>query len=998
MFRLFVLAAVIAFSKVSTAAEPAPLERYAALSPDSADARQAVITEDAKAFRIAFDAALASVPKRDPRWSSVFPHGALDYLNATRDSLLLSDLAFAKTAGTSALKKWHEATQWDESGSASQNADPAKAVPLLRRAAETYREVRHLRREAVAWGTLGVACWNAGDLDCVEDAYTRALAKRRELADSLLIGRTLNGIGSLHFRRGDYDSALVYYQEARAVRERLGRKADLGTTIAYIGNVYYRLGNLGAARRHYQEALVELGPDGPQKPVSDAKAGLANVLSELGEYQEAARVYSEEATAADARGDARWAAVLRGNLGLELSRMGDHAQALKELDLARDTLAALPDTFELARIMNAIGFVYLDMTDFPRALKGFEEAERLATASGNQPVLGSALVNLGTTYVEMGLMDRSRASFDHALEQYESLEDSLGMDEVNLKLALVMYKKGQHAEALELHRRSLAWNAAQGSLGRVALAHASIASVLDAMGDFDTARKEYHTGAELARKLGRNDVLWRCYLGIGNTFESSGPLDSARVYNERAIDVLEGLRGRSFSEETKAAFLGKWSYVYEAQIHVLAKLNRQRPAATWIEEAWTTAERGKARAFLDALSAGVVDLEASLDPATRSRKQELELTGNELRHRLRQATSGVSTDTLKVWKAELQEAESQLAEIDERSRRENPRLATLGAERPLTLADMRRRLLAEEGALLLEYSLGDSASYVFAITGKENRLVALPPRGEIEPEVRKLRSVLSSPLPSGDAQFVESATRLYRMLLSPIADLLRGKGSVIIVPDGLLHLLPYDVLFEKPPAEIPADGEARGAFFAKLPYALGLGACAMDRPLAFSLSCPRNKRGPRKAAVSLRWGIRSFRPRGRERIRPASSGFRNLAPRSSRSRSVSPRKIARCSWVATLGKAPSPPLRRSVVTGSFTSPRTVSWTSGTPNGPAWLSPTRRMQRRTDISRPPRSTGCVWAPISWSCPHAKRGWDAWCAGKGCWVCRVRSSTQEHGRFW
>ncbi|HET9235408.1 MAG TPA: CHAT domain-containing protein, partial [Candidatus Eisenbacteria bacterium] len=329
-----------------------------------------------------------------------------------------------------------------------------------------------------------------------------------------------------------------------------------------------------------------------------------------------------------------------------------------------------------------------------------------------------------------------------------------------------------------------------------------------------------HTSAELARKLGRNDVLWRSYLGIGNTFERSGLLDSARVYNERAIDVLEGMRGRNFSEETKAAFLGKWSYVYEAQIHVLAKLNRQRPAATWIEEAWTTAERGKARAFLDALSAGDVDLEGSLDPATRARKQELELIGNELRHRLRQATSGVSTDTLKAWKAELQELESQLSEIEERSRRDNPRLATLSAERPLSLVDMRRRLLAEDGALLLEYSLGDSASYVFAITGKESRLVPLPARAEIEPEVRKLRSVLSSPLPAGDAQFVESATRLYRMLLSPIADLLRAKGSVIIVPDGLLHLLPYDVLFEKAPAEIPADGEARGAFFAKLPYAL----------------------------------------------------------------------------------------------------------------------------------------------------------------------------------
>jgi tetratricopeptide (TPR) repeat protein len=158
-----------------------------------------------------------------------------------------------------------------------------------------------------------VACWNAGDLDCVEEAYGKALAARRRLGDPLLIGRTLNGMGSLHFRRGDYDSALVYYEDARRIRETLDRPVDLAVTLTFLGHVQYRRGRLNEARSRYQAALDLLGPEGPGGPISEARNGLANVLSTLGGHGEAIRIYQEEIAALGA-GDAQ-VAVLRLNLG-----------------------------------------------------------------------------------------------------------------------------------------------------------------------------------------------------------------------------------------------------------------------------------------------------------------------------------------------------------------------------------------------------------------------------------------------------------------------------------------------------------------------------------------------------------------------------------------------------------------------------------------------------------------------------------------------------------
>src|SRR5262245_62014603 len=270
-FRLLLFMALFATDRAAFAADPSPLDRYAALPADSTDARQAVISEDVKAFRIDVDQALAGAGKNDPRWSTVFPGAAADYLSVTGDSLLVSDVAFAKRSNAAQRKKWYEATGWDETASGFTSSDPKKAATLFGRAAEAYRGVKHLRREAVAWGSLGVSCWNAREFDCALDAYHRALLARRRLGDALLIGRTLNGLGSVHFQLGEYDSALVYYQDAKTVRERLGRETDLGTTLAYMGNVYYRLGNLGAARSRYLEALGHLGENGPQKPISEAR-------------------------------------------------------------------------------------------------------------------------------------------------------------------------------------------------------------------------------------------------------------------------------------------------------------------------------------------------------------------------------------------------------------------------------------------------------------------------------------------------------------------------------------------------------------------------------------------------------------------------------------------------------------------------------------------------------------------------------------------------------
>src|SRR5262249_51924496 len=91
--------------------------------------------------------------------------------------------------------------------------------------------------------------------------------------------------------------------------------------------------------------------------------------------------------------------------------------------------------------------------------------------------------------------------------------------------------------------------------------------------------------------------------------------------------------------------------------------------------------------------------------------------------------------------------------------------------------------------LVLQYVLSDPDSYCIAINRSSAHVVRLgSSRGRIEllahEYLDKVRAKQSSE---------QDARRLYSILLAPITSL-RGATRIVVVPDGVLHLLPFDAL------------------------------------------------------------------------------------------------------------------------------------------------------------------------------------------------------------
>src|SRR5262249_12845127 len=148
----------------------------------------------------------------------------------------------------------------------------------------------------------------------------------------------------------------------------------------------------------------------------------------------------------------------------------------------------------------------------------------------------------------------------------------------------------------------------------------------------------------------------------------------------------------------------------------------------------------------------------------------------------------------------------ELQQIQTQIRQASPRYAALMQPQPLTADEIQQQL--DDDSLLLEYSLGDQRSFLWAVTPKTVTSYELPNRKVIEAAAQNIYDLLTSPKrsPRGETeqergvrqvqankQYQIAARELSRILLGPVAQQL-GKKRLVIVTDGALHYLPFIAL------------------------------------------------------------------------------------------------------------------------------------------------------------------------------------------------------------
>jgi CHAT domain-containing protein len=187
------------------------------------------------------------------------------------------------------------------------------------------------------------------------------------------------------------------------------------------------------------------------------------------------------------------------------------------------------------------------------------------------------------------------------------------------------------------------------------------------------------------------------------------------------------------------------------------------------------------------------------------RKQILIDTIDAKAQRQMQLLTGKHTDEdAEAARKEISVLTIELEQLEGRIRERSPQFTALVQPVPLKLDEIQEKIL-DRDTLLLEYSLGEEKSFVWAVTPDSIKSFELPKRAAIEPAARRVYELLTARsvnvpketleqrrkrLELVDAEYAKASATLSQTILGPVAAELKDK-RLLIVSDGVLQYIPF---------------------------------------------------------------------------------------------------------------------------------------------------------------------------------------------------------------
>jgi CHAT domain-containing protein/tetratricopeptide (TPR) repeat protein len=732
----------------------------------------------------------------------------------------------------------------------------------MQKALEKYNEALPIRRavgdrrgEAETLNNIGAAYGALGETRKALEKHNEALPIWRAVGDRSGEAVTLSDIGAIYFSLGDRRKALEIFNEALPIRRAVGDRRGEAETLSDIGVVYRELGETQKALEKYNEALPIRRAVGDRSGEAETLSNIGVVYRSLGETQKALEKYNEALPISREIGNRRMEATTLSNIGLVYNSLGETQKALEKYNEALPIRRAVGDRSGEAVTLNNIGQVYASLGEMQKALEKLNEALPIRRAVGDRSGEAITLSNIGLVYNSLGETRKALEKYNESLPISRAVGDRRGEATTLSNIGQVYNSLGETQRALEIFNEALPISREIGDRRIEAANLHGIGEVYYALGEMQKALEKYNEVLLISREIGEGNREAFTLLRIARVEQKRGNLSQARQAIEQAIDLIESMRTKIDSQELRSSFFARRQEFFETYIDVLMQMNKQKPAAALDAVALAVSERARARSLLELLKEARADIRQGVDSSLLERERSLQQRLNA--RAAAQARLLNRKHTPEQADAAAKEIAAITAEYDElqaQIRARSPQYAALTQPQPLSLAEIQQQVLDPE-TLLLEYSLGDNASYLFVVSRTSITSHQLPKRAEIEAATRRVRELLTAPQPQpGDteakyqarikearANYWPKAAELSRMLLGPAASQL-GKKRLAIVADGALQYLPFAAL------PVPSPGNDEGRDSGAEPQPLFVENEIVSLPSASTLATLRRETAGRKPA------------------------------------------------------------------------------------------------------------------------------------------------------
>jgi CHAT domain-containing protein/tetratricopeptide (TPR) repeat protein len=659
---------------------------------------------------------------------------------------------------------------------------------------------------------LGAAYQQLGLLRPSLESYQAALVLGKGLADAGAESEIRSAIGIAQAlvtdREEGFQQARQQCERARELARASGSVRAEARSLNCLGEVAYYAQRPEEALAHYSDAAVLWDRLGDARGRAETLLYQGYVHSDLSHFADARACYAAARPIWSSLHDDRQQAItLVAEARLQL-RLAEYEQALEKFHAAIALLEPMNDAVWEGAALTGLARAYLDMAETRAALSYWERALRDFEVAGLNFVAVDVLMSLGATYLASGDDENALRRFERALAR----ADELGIDRwraiAERQIGVVQLFRGQPTDALRHLERAFESQARVHDARLEGEVRTDLGEARLLLDQAPVAHREFATALRLSRGASDRVTQTRALFGMARLSAARGDLAAARAHVEGALALAESLRTATENRDLQASYLASVYGFYELYVDVLFRLHRRTPLLDLSSVAFEVNERARARSLLDGLADAGVDLRGGLDPTLGKRELLLRRAFDDWRERQRLAGAAEGGPAARRLAEEYQELETRYAQLQAEIRSRSPRYAALAHPRPLTLAEVQRQVVDDE-SLLLEFSLGEERSYVWAVSKGQHFSHELPPRDQIERAVRETYDGLTTRLRGSgslseqrsraeaeDALYGPRAARLSNMLLGSVASQVARAKRILLVADGMLQYLPFGALPE----------------------------------------------------------------------------------------------------------------------------------------------------------------------------------------------------------
>jgi len=651
--------------------------------------------------------------------------------------------------------------------------------------------------------------------------------------------RSLGGVAP-----GKYEISIVQSREATAEDRRLVNAQRLYEQAEKMGSQQNAAAKRASIEK-YLEAAELFAASGETQRQAFTLRFLIVRFNQLSDFRNMLKYAKEALALAQKAHDRPLEAVLENFVGGASNALGDVKDALAHYE--RAVLLARETRTSEASALNNIGAVYSEVSDQQKALEYFQQALPLYKSFANQFAEGITLSNIGNSYNKLGEPQKALDYLQQALPKFRALgsKNPESLTLLNMgnaysrmcdyekalsyfnqartiqqqtgnkaqeadtfdQLGVLYSQQNQAQKALEYHQQALQLQRASGNVRREGISLSNLGHVYTVLGRTAEGLDHFDQALAIFRRLGDLNNTAVTLEGRARAEQKRGNLVESRKNIEESLALIETVRAQTGSQQHRASYLASREKAYEFFVDLLMQQHAKDPGKGYDAEALQVSERGRARSLTEMLNEAHVDILHGVDAGLVQKEREIRLSLNAKAQRQIQLTAqkGKQED-IDALNKEISALEDDYQQVQVAIRRASPAYAGLMQPQPLGLKGIQEQL--DANTILLEYSLGDERSYLWAVTQNSLKTYELPKRDDVAKVAQQVyqsmvaRSVVKpvetpaqrqARIVAADEQFQKAASELARMIIAPATAEL-GTKRLVVIADGALQYVPFAAL------------------------------------------------------------------------------------------------------------------------------------------------------------------------------------------------------------